>query len=67
MATNFPNSLDSLSNPVATDKQNSPAHASQHVNINDAVEAMQVKIGIVSSVDTNSQEYRIVHMDGGGA
>lgn len=45
MATNYPNSKDSLTNPTSTDKLNSPSHSAQHANINDAVEAIQDKLG----------------------
>lgn len=67
MATNFPYGLDALSNPTATDKQNQPGHTTQHINVNDALEAMQVKMGIISSTDVTSHEYRITHIDGGQA
>jgi hypothetical protein len=48
MATNYPNSLDVLINPTATDTLNSGAvpHAQQHANINDAMEAVQTVLGI---------------------
>lgn len=47
MATNFPSSLDSFSNPSATDAMDSATvpHADQHANVNDAVEALQAKVG----------------------
>ena len=45
MATNFPTSLDSLTNPAAGDSLSSPSHAAQHANINDAMEAVQTKLG----------------------
>ena len=67
MATLFPSGLDSLSNPTATNKQNQPSHATQHINVNDAIEAMQAKMGIIGTVVPDSYEYRITHMDGGGA
>lgn len=61
MATNFPTSLDSLTNPTASDKLNSATvpHATQHANINDAMEAVQAKVGVNSSAVTTSHEYRI--------
>ena len=45
MATAYPGALDSLTNPVGTDPLSSPAHASQHANINDAVEAIEATLG----------------------
>lgn len=50
MATNFPTSLDSLTNPAGTDLVTSPDHAAQHANANDAIEALQSRIGIKGSV-----------------
>lgn len=48
MATNYPNSLDVLINPTANDTLNSASvpHATQHANLNDAVEAIQTVIGL---------------------
>ena len=45
MATNFPGSLDSFTNPTSGSTLDSPSHAAQHANINDAVEAVQLKLG----------------------
>ena len=48
MATNYPTQLDVLINPTANDKLNSDTvpHHTQHVNLNDAVEAIQTVIGL---------------------
>lgn len=48
MATNYPNQLDVLINPTATDKLNSATvpHHQQHTNLNDAVEAIQTVLGV---------------------
>lgn len=62
MATNFPTSLDSLSNPISTDTLASPDHAVQHQNSNDAIEALQVKVGINSSADTSSLDYKVANV-----
>lgn len=47
MATNYPSSLDNLTNPTSTDTLDSATvpHASQHTNINDAVEAIEAELG----------------------
>lgn len=45
MATNYPTSLDSFTNPSAGSALNSPSHAGQHADINDAMEAVQAKLG----------------------
>jgi hypothetical protein len=41
MATNFPTSVDALTNPVSNDSLNSPSHSAQHANANDAIEALE--------------------------
>ena len=59
MATNFPASLDSLTNPTSSDSLNSPSHSAQHANSNDAIEALQVKVGADGSAVTSSHDYLI--------
>jgi len=41
VATNFPGSQDSLTNPTSSDTLDSPDHAGQHTDANDAIEAIQ--------------------------
>lgn len=48
-ATNFPTSLDSLTNPGATDSVATVSHSGQHSNANDAIEALEAKLGIGAS------------------
>lgn len=47
MTTAFPTAIDNFTNPTATDALDSVTvpHASQHANINDAVEAIETAIG----------------------
>ena len=45
-ATNFPTSLDSLTNPSGTDSVATVSHSGQHSNANDAIEALEAKLGI---------------------
>lgn len=59
MATNFPSSLDTLTNPTSGDSLNSPSHSAQHANVNDAVEALQAKVGVDSSAVTTSIDYKV--------
>ena len=59
MATNFPASLDSLTNPTSSDSLNSPSHSAQHANVNDAVEALQAKVGVDSSAVSSSLDYKV--------
>ncbi|MFZ4537881.1 hypothetical protein [Propionivibrio sp.] len=59
MTTAFPTALDVLANPLSTDLMT--AHAAQHGNANDAIEAIEAKIGITGSADTTSLEYRLAN------
>jgi hypothetical protein len=59
VATNFPTSLDSLTNPTSTDSLTSPSHAGQHADANDAIEALQAKVGVNSSAVTSSLDYKV--------
>lgn len=46
MATNYPTSLDSFTNPSPGSTLSSPSHSGQHSDINDAMEAVQAKLGV---------------------
>jgi hypothetical protein len=61
MASTYPTSLDSLTNPTVSDYLNSTTvpHATQHSDLNDAVENLQAKVGIDSSADTGSIDYKV--------
>jgi hypothetical protein len=59
MATNFPSSLDALTNPTGSDTLASPDHAGQHADSNDAIEALQAKVGVDSSAVTSSLDYKV--------
>lgn len=48
MATNYPTSIDSFTNPTSGDTLDSPSHAAQHTNINDAMVAVQTRLGAQS-------------------
>jgi hypothetical protein len=47
MATNWPNSVQTFTNPTAGSALNSPSHADQHTTVNDTVEALQEYAGLV--------------------
>ena len=64
MATSFPSGLDSLTNPSSGDSLSSPSHSAQHANVNDAVEALQAKVGADSSVVTSSLDYKVAQLEG---
>lgn len=63
MAINYPTSLDTLSNPSSTDLvENATAaldHDVQHSNANDAIEALEAKVGANSSAVTTSHDYKL--------
>lgn len=59
MSTTFPGVLDALVNPQGADYLNTVQvlHSVQHANANDAIEAIQAKIGIDSSSVVTSLNY----------
>ena len=59
MGTNFPTDLDNFTNPTPTDYLDSPSHSSQHADANDAIEALQAKVGIDNSTVVTSHDYKI--------
>jgi len=63
MATNFPTSLDTLTNPSATDTLDSPPHDEQHADANDAIEALQAKVGVDGSAVTTSLDYKVANLE----
>jgi hypothetical protein len=57
--TTFPNQLDTFVNPQGTDSVQLVSHALQHSKVNDALYAIQLKLGINNSLDTGSIENRL--------
>jgi len=64
MSTNFPNSLDNFPNPSSTTNLDSSGsgnsslrHSTQHQNANDAIEALEAKLGINFSSSTISIDF----------
>lgn len=66
MTTAFPGALDSFVNPQATDTQDAVPHADQHANINDGMAAVQAKVGVTSSTDHNSHDFKLSLVTGSG-
>lgn len=64
MATNFPASIDALTNPNANDDTSIVSHAAQHQNANDAIEALEAKVGANSSAVTTSHDYKLGEVTG---
>ena len=50
MASTYPTTIDAFTNPIAGDLLTSPSHATQHANINDAVEALETKVDTGNTV-----------------
>lgn len=65
MATSFPTSLDSFSNPSSGTLMNSPIynHGDVHANIYDAIDALEAKVGITNSTVSDSIEYRLAQIE----
>lgn len=61
MSTNYPTSLDSYTNPNATDVETSPPHHTQHTNENDAIVALETKLGADGSAVTTTVDYKAAH------
>lgn len=64
---NYPSSLDALANPTATTKRNDSGfeHHLQHSDANDAIEALEVKLGTGASVPTTAGH--VLYVTGAGA
>jgi len=63
MATNYPTGLDNLANPASTDELDTPSHSQQHANANDAIEALEAKVGVNNSAVTTSLDYRVRQLE----
>ena len=59
MSTVFPSNIDNLTNPTPSEQLAANSHAGAHSTINDAIEAIETKVGKNSSVDTNSHDYKL--------
>lgn len=65
MAITYPTTLDNLSNPNSNNPLNSPSHAGQHADSNDAIEALEAKVGVNGSAVTTSHDYKIAQLESG--
>lgn len=66
MASNYPTSLDNFTNPTSNDSLNSPSHSLQHADANDAIEALQRKVGIGSSTAGSATAGQVLTAGTGG-
>lgn len=62
--TDYPTSLDAFVNPTGSDFLNSPNHVDQHSQVNDAVEALEAKLGIGASTPVAG---KLLRGDGSGS
>lgn len=70
MSTLFPGAIDNFVNPSSADALGAPAprkHSEQHTDANDAIEAIQARIGTTGSTDPGSIDYRLSAAGGGAA
>ncbi len=57
MSVTFPTTLDALTNPISTNPLNNPSQSAQHADENDAIEALEAKVGVNSSAVNTSIDY----------
>jgi hypothetical protein len=66
VASNFPTSLDNFTNPSSGNTLDSPSHSLQHSDINDAVEAMQRKVGVGTAVAGSASAGQVLTISAAG-
>jgi hypothetical protein len=66
VASNFPTSLDNFTNPSSGNTLDSPSHSLQHSDINDAVEALEAKLGIGASPAGSATSGQVLTASTGG-
>lgn len=62
--TNYPASIDTPVNPTPTSVTTSPSHSAQHGFENDAIVALETKVGINSSAVTTTHDYKLSNITG---
>jgi hypothetical protein len=68
MAIDFPTDLDDFTSPADTDDLDTSGvfHDFQHADANDAIEAVEAKVGVDGSAVTTSLDYRIATLEAAG-
>ncbi len=66
MASSFPSSIDSFPDPLANSPLNAPSHSALHQDVNDAVEKVEVKLGLGSSPASSSVAGQVLRASGSG-
>jgi hypothetical protein len=67
MASDFPASLDAFPDPLVNSPLNSPSHAVLHQDVNDAVEKIEVKLGVGVSPASGASAGAVLMADGAGS
>lgn len=67
MASNYPTSIDSFTDPLTNSPLNNPSHAGQHQDLNDAVEKLETKLGIGSSPASAASNKAVLVANGSGS
>ena len=63
MASNFPTSLDNFPNPTPTSPRSSPSLSGAQADQNDAIEALEAKVGVNGSAVTTSLDYKVATLN----
>ena len=66
MASSFPSSIDSFPDPLANSPLNAPSHSALHQDVNDAVEKIEVKLGVGASDADDASVNQVLMADGAG-
>jgi hypothetical protein len=66
LVSNFPQNLDSITNPNPNDPLSNPSHSEQHILANTAIEALEAKVGIDGSTNPNSLDYKVAQLEAAG-
>lgn len=67
MASSYPTSLDSFTDPTSGSSLASPSHSGQHIDLNDAVEKIETKLGIGSSPASSAANGSVLVANGSGS
>ncbi len=66
MASSFPSSIDSFPDPLENSPLNAPSHSALHQDVNDAVEKVEVKLGLGSSPASGASAGQVLKSSGSG-
>jgi hypothetical protein len=66
MAINFPTSLDNFTNPTSGNTLDSPSHSQQHSDANDALEALEAKLGVGASPAASATANQVLNISSAG-